>query len=220
MVHHYAPECHAQKTGFYLQGQGHSVGLYNQNMTVSTISFISSKPVSLLQPNSIWVSSENAGLLCSRSMSQPRLKVSVNVSLDDILCIAEPFVTKPSMVKHHYKPERHMRKMGFYLQSQGHSNWISVHAIKYDHFYYMFWTADFLGATNLVWQCMWSVLWKGCFAVFKVKVTVKVLNFSECLPGQYLWLVKLSMVMHHHQPEYHSEISFCDVHGQSHSRFN
>ena len=40
--------------GFYLQGQGHIVGLYNQNMTVSTI-FISSKPVSLLQPNSIWV---------------------------------------------------------------------------------------------------------------------------------------------------------------------
>ena len=70
------------------------------------------------------------------------------------------------------------------------------------------------GATNLVWQCMfisWSALWKGCFAVFKVKVTVKVMNFSECLPGQYLWSVKLSMVMHHHQPEYHSEISFCYV---------
>ena len=68
--------------------------------------------------------------------------------------------------------------------------------------------------TNLIWQCMfisWSVLWKGCLAVFKVKVTVMVLNFSECLPGQYLWSVKLSMVMHHHQPEYHSEISFCYV---------
>ena len=39
-----------KKQRFYLQGQGHSVGLYNQNMTVSTISFISSKPVSLLQP--------------------------------------------------------------------------------------------------------------------------------------------------------------------------
>ena len=38
----------------YFQGQGHSVGLYHQNMTVSTISFISSKPVSLLQPNSVW----------------------------------------------------------------------------------------------------------------------------------------------------------------------
>ena len=163
------------------------------------------------------MSSENVGLLCSRSMSQPRLKVSVNVSLDDILYIAEPFVTKPSMARHHYKPERHMRNMGFYLQGQGHSNWISVHTIKYDYFYYMFWTADFFwGATNLVWHCMfisWSVLWKGCFAVFKVKVTVKVLNFSEYLPGQYLWSVKLSMVMHHHQPEYHSEISFCDVQG-------
>ena len=73
------------------------------------------------------MSSENVGLLCSR----PRLKVLVNVSLDDILCItslddilciAEPFVTKPSMVRHHYKPERLMRKMGFYLQGQGHSN--------------------------------------------------------------------------------------------------
>ena len=70
-----------------------------------------------------------------------------------------------------------------------------------DCFYYMFSTADFL-PVNLVWQCMfinWSVLWKGCFAVFKVKVTVKVLIFSECLPGQYLWLIKLSMVIHHHQ---------------------
>ena len=68
------------------------------------------------------MSSENVGLLCSRSMSQPRLKVSVNVSLDDILGIAELFVTKPNMMRHHYKPERDIRKMGFYLQGQGHSN--------------------------------------------------------------------------------------------------
>ena len=168
------------------------------------------------------MSSENVGLLCSRSMSQPRLKVSVNVSLDDILCIIEPFVTKPSMVRHHYKPEHHMQKMSFYHQGQGHSNWILVHTIKYDYLCYMFWTADFWGATSLVWQCIfisWSVLWKGCFAVFKVKVTVKVLNFGECLPRQYLWSGKLSMVMHHYQPEYHSEISFCDVQGQSHNCF-
>ena len=44
-----------EKTWFSLQGRGHCVGLYNQNMTVSTISFISSKSGSLLQPNSIWV---------------------------------------------------------------------------------------------------------------------------------------------------------------------
>ena len=51
------------------------------------------------------MSNENVGLLCSRSMSQPRLKVSVNAGLDDILCIAEPFLTKSGMVRHHYKPE-------------------------------------------------------------------------------------------------------------------
>ena len=111
--------------------------------------------------------------------------------------------------------------------------WVAIFKVKvtvtefgfiqwnHDYFYYMFWTAEFL-ATNLVWQCMfisWSVLWKGCFAVFKVKVTVKVLNFSECLPRQYLWSIKLSMVMYHHQPEYHSEISFCYVEGQSHNHF-
>ena len=65
---------------------------------------------------------EKVALLYSRSVSQPRLKVSVNVSLDGILCIAEPFVTKPNTVRHPYKPERHMRKMCFYLQDQGRSN--------------------------------------------------------------------------------------------------
>ena len=38
-----------------------------------------------------------------------------------------------------------MQKMGFYLQGQGHSNWIPFHTIKYDYFYCMFWTADFVG---------------------------------------------------------------------------
>ena len=133
---------------------------------------------------------------------------------------AEPFVTKPSMVIHHYKPECHVRKMGCYLQGQGHSNWVWVHSIKSWLFLLYVLNCWFL-ETNLVWQCMfisWSVLWKGCFAVFKVKVVVKVLNFSECLPGQYPWSVKLSMVMHHHQPEYHIEISFSYVQGQSHNR--
>ena len=54
-----------------------------------------------------------------------------------------------------------MWKMGFYLQGQGHSNWISVHTIKYDYFYVL--NCWFCWVTNLVWQCMfisWSVLWK------------------------------------------------------------
>ena len=71
----------------------------------------------------------------------------------------------------------------------------------------MFWTAN-LFPTNLVWQCMfisWNVLWKGCFAVFKVKVTEKVLNFSECMPGQYRsnlvwWCIIISQsIIHKYQ---------------------
>ena len=152
--------------------------------------------------------SENIGLLCSRSMSQPRLKFSVNVSSDGILWITETFVTKPSLVIHHYKPECHVRKRVAIFKVKVTVTECGFIQWNHDYFYHMLWTVDFL-ATSLVWQCMfisWSVLWKGCFVVFKVKVIVKVLNFSECLPGQYLWSIKLSMMTHHHQPEYHTEI--------------
>ena len=127
--------------------------------------------------------------------------------------------TKPSLVIHHYKPECHVRKRVAIFKVKVTVTECGFIQWNHDYFYHMLWTVDFL-ATSFVWQCMfisWSVLWKGCFAVFKV--TVMVLNFSECLPGQYLWPVKLSMVIHHHQPEYHSEISFCNVQGQSHNHF-
>ena len=53
-MHHHEPEYHAEKNvmrkkmGVYLPGQGHSVGLYNQYMMAFIISFIGSKPISLL----------------------------------------------------------------------------------------------------------------------------------------------------------------------------
>ena len=33
-MQHHEPECHAEKVVCYLQGQGHSEGSYNQNMTL------------------------------------------------------------------------------------------------------------------------------------------------------------------------------------------
>ena len=42
------PECHAEKLVHCLQCQGHSKGLYNQNMTISAIS---SELLVGLQPN-------------------------------------------------------------------------------------------------------------------------------------------------------------------------
>ena len=61
---------------------------------------------------------------------QPGLNISITVTLDDFVGIAEPLVTKPGMTIHHYKPECCVQKMGCYLQGQGHSNWIRAHIIK------------------------------------------------------------------------------------------
>ena len=37
-VYYHHTECHTEKQMRYLQGQGHSKGIYNKNITVSTIS--------------------------------------------------------------------------------------------------------------------------------------------------------------------------------------
>ena len=79
----------------YLQCQGHSEGLYNQNMTISVVS--SKLLLCLLNCwsvcNQTWFVStaSNAGVFCgkmgllrSRSRSQRRLKMSVNICPDDI----------------------------------------------------------------------------------------------------------------------------------------
>ena len=160
-------------------------------------------------------SSENIGLLFSRSMSQPRLNVSVNDSLDDILWIAKPFVTKPSMVLHHYKPECHVRKMGCYLQSQGHSNSVWVHTMKSWLF------------LSYVLNC-WSFGDQLSLTAHVHKLECLVKRLFCCIQGQghsegselqWMFARTVSLMMHHHQPEYHSEISFCYVQGQSHNRF-
>ena len=48
VVYYHKAMCHEQKLVHYLQCQGHSEGLYNQNMTISTLF---SKLLVRLQPN-------------------------------------------------------------------------------------------------------------------------------------------------------------------------
>ena len=38
VMQHHKPECHAEKSDHCVQCQGHSKGLYDQNMTISTLS--------------------------------------------------------------------------------------------------------------------------------------------------------------------------------------
>ena len=58
---------------------------------------------------------------------------------------------------------------------------------------------------------------------FKVKVTVKLKNVSECLSAQYLlnhriFVTKPGMVMQHHKPECHAEKLVYCVQCQGHSK--
>ena len=99
------------KIGLLLQGKGHNKGSKCQWMFVRMI-FSESQNILLL--NLVWqcsiMSQRHAEfllllLLSSRSRSQPRFKMSVNVCLDDIFWITEHFVTKFGMVMQHYEPE-------------------------------------------------------------------------------------------------------------------
>ena len=39
MMHHHGPECHAKRLICYFQGRGHCKSSYDQNKTISTVSF-------------------------------------------------------------------------------------------------------------------------------------------------------------------------------------
>ena len=51
VMHHYEPDCLPKRLVCYLQGQGHSEGSHNHNMTVSTIF---AELLILLLPNLVW----------------------------------------------------------------------------------------------------------------------------------------------------------------------
>ena len=51
VMHHYESECHAKRFICYFQGQGHCKSSYNQNMTISIVSF---ELLILLLPNLVW----------------------------------------------------------------------------------------------------------------------------------------------------------------------
>ena len=102
--------------------------IYDQIMTVSAVH---SKLLVHLQPNMVWWYSiicqsvlQKFLWLCSWSRSQRRLKVSVNISLDDIFWTTKYFVTRLGMVMQHHEPECRAENLCCcccYLQGQSHS---------------------------------------------------------------------------------------------------
>ena len=125
IMQHHKPECHAEKLVHCVQCQGHSEDLYNQNMTIFTIS---SKLLVPLQPKLVWwyniISQSVLGgnwITALKVKSQQKLKMLVNVCPDNIFWTTLHFVAKPGMIMQHHKPKCHAEKMVHCVQCQGHS---------------------------------------------------------------------------------------------------
>ena len=129
----------------YLQGQGHSEGWYDQNMTLSTIVFELLIP---WQPDLVWwyiimsqsVMWKKNGLLHSRSRSQWRFKMLMFVQM--ISSSSKPRnILFPNLVLWCIIMCQLWCKKIDVLFSRSRSLQVLIWP-KYDNFYCIFWTAD------------------------------------------------------------------------------
>ena len=124
VMHHREPEYLSKR--LVCCSLGHSQGSYNQNMTFWYI-FWTADPFATklgLMAHHHKVDCLVKRLDCcfwSRSRSQKRCRIPVNVHLDDISSSAQPSVTKLGMVIQHHEPKCYARKFVSCLQVQGHS---------------------------------------------------------------------------------------------------
>ena len=109
--------CCAKRLVCYFQGQGHSKGSYDQNMTVSTTS---SELLILLLPNLIWwyiIISQSVlwrnWTVFEVKATQQNFKMSMNVCPNILL------TTKLGMVMHHHELECLSKRWVCCLQGQG-----------------------------------------------------------------------------------------------------
>ena len=107
VVYYHEAMCHVAKLVHCLQCQGHSEGLYNQNMTFLLCLLyclvICNETLFDSTASQAGVSSGKKGLLLSRS-SHSEGSILVNVCLDDIFWATKCFLTKPDTVLQHCKP--------------------------------------------------------------------------------------------------------------------
>ena len=124
--------------------------------------------------------------------------------------------------------EHFVTKLGMVVWWYSIMSWsvARAHMIKI-WLYYIFWTADSLGAKLGLMvhhhKPEYLVKKKKWITAFKGKVTVKTQNVDECFSGWYLlncqtfFFTKL-MFMHHHEPECQAKRLVCYLQGQGHSK--
>ena len=121
---------------------------------------------------------EKMGLLRSRSRSQRRFKMSVNICLNHIFWATEHFVTKFGIVMQHHEPECHVEKKIYLLLSSRSRSQRRLILFNYDspcvrsyraHYLLnrstIFYQTWFL--PNLVW---WCIVRKRCVKAYIIKI--------------------------------------------------
>ena len=105
-MYYHEAMCHSEKLVHYLQCQGHSENLYDQNTTVFSIS---SELALIVQHHKPEYPVEELNY-CIQGQGHSKGS-EVNVCPDDIFRTTEHFVTRPGMVMQHHKPEHHAEKL-------------------------------------------------------------------------------------------------------------
>ena len=114
-------QCHAKRLISYFQSQGHFKSSYDQNMTISTVSF---EVLILLLPNLVW-----KYIIISQSVLWRNLIVVVKVTakfqtVNECLCrwySLNLWTFLVGVVMHHYEPDCLSWRLVCCLQDQGHS---------------------------------------------------------------------------------------------------
>ena len=129
LVHHHDPECHVERLGSYLQGQGYSAGWNTRNN--NCFFHISELLLMFLTfCNQCWhsVVTRRAGVLCGKFWIVV-LKVKVTVRAfrspgnicPNIFWTIYFLVMKLGMSVYRHDPECRANSLGSYLQGQGYS---------------------------------------------------------------------------------------------------
>ena len=149
-MHHYELQCHAKRLICYFQGQGHFKSSYDQNMTISTVSFellilllhyhklecFMEKLDCCVQGQGhskiskwLWkfvrmIPAESMNLYNQTWFGDASLWQELISKYDHVYCIfwtADPCATKLGLIVHYHKAECFMKKFDCCVQGQGHS---------------------------------------------------------------------------------------------------
>ena len=171
VMHHHEPECHTKRLLCYLQGQSHSEGSYDRNMTFCYIFWTADLFTTKLCP---MAHHHKLNCLVKKLDCSVGVKVKVTGKVQNssecssgcyLLNCWSFFLTKLGVVIHHHEPECQVKRLLCCHQGQRHSEGSYFNRNMTFCYLLNYWT--FCSQTLVWWHMImsWLVSWKDCIAV-------------------------------------------------------